>query len=236
MTAASDAVVASTGRAFSCCCCCCCCCVVALSSVAGAAAASAAEEVVDDVATSPTTTTASKFCRPVALGEFSANTRTLKKHKKNIIMHRVTIKDSTHSFAINDRFKVALCTMPYGIVLPSSSHTHLTERWNSHLLRQLAGYENRSIFEYVSDSLKTVTDTLAVPPKHNLATDYKSKVNIKRFFDNAHYKLLEQKKHHLKQISYWLPVICEVGYSPRLLAENFQKDVQEVGFSDFYNI
>ena len=65
-------------------------------------------------------------------------------------MHRVTIKDSTHSFAINDRFKVALCTMPYGIVLPSSSHTHLTERWNSHLLRQVAGYENRSIFEYVT--------------------------------------------------------------------------------------
>lgn len=140
----------------------------------------------------------------------------------------ITYNDVSTCFATNERLKLALLAMPYGIVLPSVSHREKSIFWSVRLLKNLQVYEEKSIFEYVEDSVKTVTEELRIPPKHNLPTDSKTKITLKRFFENAHYKLLGYKKHHLSQINHWLPTICETDYSSRVLAEHFQKDVQEV--------
>jgi hypothetical protein len=137
----------------------------------------------------------------------------------------ITYGDSNNCFATNGRIRRALLTMPYGIVLPSESYR---KYFTSHQIKTTAHYEYKSIFDYIEDSVKAVNAELNIPPKHNLLTDKQTKVSLKRFFDNAHYKLLQYKKHHLTHINHWIPTICEINYSPRVLAEHFQNDVREV--------
>lgn len=143
-------------------------------------------------------------------------------------MRPLTYNDSAHCFSPNERFKLALLTMPYGIVLPSVSHKQQNLYWSNRLLKNVEEYEKKSIFDYVEDSVKLVNEELRIPPKYNLPTDSKTKTTMKRFFENAHYKLLGHKKRHLTEINHWIPTICETTYTQSRLEHHFVKDVQEV--------
>ena len=146
----------------------------------------------------------------------------------------VTQSDGRSIFMKNESLIRALTYLPIGIALSDNPDDY----FDPEQLEDAEEQFDKTPHKYVGDTIQKISEILSKrpPKKREEGKEYVVEDELKFFFEDLHYKLLEKKRFYLRSLHFRLPDVYSPTYSLKKLNEKFRRDIEKVREREIFNL
>ena len=135
----------------------------------------------------------------------------------------VTLSDGRSIFFKNEKLLNALCYLPNGVVLPKLSE-YVCEV-DPEQVDVAEEQSHHTPYDYVRSTIEKLNELLESRPPKNVTKgkELNQEEDLKFFFEDLHYKLVEKKRFFLRGVLFKLPDV----YSPHYIKRDYNTYIVE---------